>query len=947
SSNPGNGLLKGTTRASALMRSFGVTQIRKAFPAARALSAGDARRGNVDVSLIYFAQIGSRQDPIAVARQLNRSGEFEYVEPKYVSRLFDTPNDPGFSSQSLYFNQMNAAAGWAITKGDSNVVIADVDGGTFWRHPDLMRNLWINKAEDANHDGMFEHGAPPTGDENGLDDDGNGYVDDVIGWNFANNSNDPTGLISTPFNGQHGTATASHFGAVTNNGVGMAGSSWNCRLMPINAGAPNSDLDIQFGYDGIQYAYANGAKVINCSWGRTGTASRFEQDIIDAAAQAGALVVAAAGNDASNSDFLPEYPANYRNVLCVGAVNSGVDTKTYFTNYGLTVPVYAPGTNIWSALTDSSYGDGGSGTSYSSPLVAGLAGLVKSLHPGWTPAQIATQIRLTADSIGPVLGHGRVNFGRALQESHAGLEIVRSSLLTPEGRSVFLEGDTVVLNLTVRNVLFLDATNLSFKASAANAILQPIRPSAGPLAIAAGDSASLTPILFTVSHVDSSMGLLLRLDWTNITTNGSEHDAYAFRVNVFPAFPLWENIQSPTFLPLFTVSAVDRNVVWTAGGDGQTTPPVVLRSVDSGSTWIDATGNLSGVGLYCMNAVDSLRAWVGTGDGRIYATTDGGTSWTNQVYPPPQSPFIDGIKFFGSLNGYALGDPATGNQFVILHTTNGGSTWTHMTGEPVGLSGEAGWNNSFWWTDSLHGWFGTNKSRIWRTVNGGATWLSGPTPSSSSIAVAFADNARGLAGYSDGSLSKTTDGGATWSPLTSPTNLSVTGMAFVPGSSYAWVADPSTPFVSFDNGGTWSSQTTWPLDGSIQHVAFVDTTAGWMVSSSGEVLRYRGRSTTIVRPPGHPLPVSFELEQNFPNPFNPNTTIRFFVPTRSLVSIAIYNILGQKIADIVNQEYLRGSYDLTWKGGVSSGIYFCRLEAIPSDNPGKKFVDVKKMVYLK
>jgi subtilisin family serine protease/photosystem II stability/assembly factor-like uncharacterized protein len=944
---PSAGLLKGDAQQNQLLRAAGVLTFRKAFPASRPLSLNKSNSGMVDVSRIYFASIGGGQDPVEVAKRLDHSGEFEYVEPKYMSHTFDTPNDIDYAAQqALYFNQMNAPAGWAITKGDSNVVIADVDGGTDWQHPDLQANLWINKAEDTNGDGKFEPTASTSGgDDNGVDNDNNGFVDDVIGWNFTNNSNNPIGSLA--FNYTHGTATASHFGAVTNNTIGMAGSSWNCRIMPICASSAQSDGDIEFGYEGIQYAYANGAKVINCSWGRTGAASRFEQDVINAAAQAGALVVAAAGNDASISDYVPQYPANYRNVLGVGAVTSGVDILAPFSNYGLTVPVYAPGTDIWGAMTDGSTADAGSGTSYASPLTAGLAGLVKSLHPTWTPQEIATQIRMTSDSIGPILGHGRINFGRALTETHAGLEILSSSLLTPRGGKLFLPGDTVVLNVTVRNILFASATNLSFFATASDPVLRPLQGSTGTVTLAAGDSLVLPPLLFTVDTMSASKAVLVRLDWTDFSPSGNEHDAYAYRVNVFPTAPQWEEVQSPTFNGLFSVSAVDRNVLWTAGGDGNATSPVVLRSQDGGATWTDVTGNLSGADLYCINAIDSSRAWVGTGDGRIFATTNGGTSWSQQTYPAPQSPFIDAIKIFPDLSGFALGDPAGGGTFVILHTTDGGSSWTHIASEPTGLADEAGWNNSFCWTDKKHGWFGTNKNRIWGTTNGGVSWFSGTTPEAGSVAISFEDSLNGMAGFPDGGLSVTVDGGSTWSSLTSPTTQAITSISYIPGTTYAWIADYATPYLSTNRGSSWIPQTTFPFSGSIYHGAFVDTSAGWMVTSFGEVLLYNGTVPTFTAPTESQQPTSFALEQNYPNPFNPSTTIRFRVPSRSRVKLTIYNMLGQQIAEVANKEFDAGSYEQVWSGTVASGIYFYRIEATPDGNPGKKFVDVKKMVLIK
>jgi hypothetical protein len=169
----------------------------------------------------------------------------------------------------------------------------------------------------------------------------------------------------------------------------------------------------------------------------------------------------------------------------------------------------------------------------------------------------------------------------------------------------------------------------------------------------------------------------------------------------------------------------------------------------------------------------------------------------------------------------------------------------------------------------------------------------------------------------------------------------------VPGSSYVWIADPATPYASTNRGSTWASQTTFPFAGSILHGTFADTTAGWMVSSFGEVLRYGRAESSFAEPPSSNLPTSYVLKQNYPNPFNPTTTIRFLVPSRSNVKLTIYNILGQQIAEVVNKEFAAGTYEQVWGGNVSSGIYFYRIEAAPVHNPGKKFVEVKKMVMIK
>ncbi len=951
-------LLKGSSRADQILQAAGVRSVEPAFRSVHSLSKADAAAGKVDLSLIYIGRIPASADPVTVAGTLDRSGAFEYVEPKYLCYLRDVPNDSAFlSSQEWYFAVMNAMNGWSVAKGDTNVVIADVDGGTFWQHPDLVGNLWINKAEDANHDGRFEHGAPPAGDENGIDDDHNGFVDDVIGWNFANNSNDPTGISSTPENASHGTATASLVDAVTNNGIGIAGAAWNCRLMLIDAASSTQDNTISFGFEGIQYAAANGAKIINCSWGRLGGASKFEQDVVNAVTQEGALVVAAAGNDGQNSDFNPQYPANYPNVLAVGATASPSDDKASFSNYGTNVPVYAPGVNIWGALTNGGYANIGAGTSFSTPLVAGLAGLLKSLHPTWTPAQIATQIRVTADpmdanpldaGLAGSLGHGRVNYARALQENHAGIEIKSFSIASPSGGVLFLPGDTVVLKVTVRNVLFTSAGSLTFTASTSDSSLAGMQGSTDPVTLAPEDSLVLPELRFKVGTPGVPLNVLIKLAWVS---NVNEQDAFAFKVRLFPTPPVWMLQKSPTPVPLAAVAAVNPNVGWAAGGNQDGSAPVVLRTMDAGANWKDVTGSLSGVAFYTMAAMDSARALVGTGDGRIFGTTDGGVTWAQRVYPGVQSPFIDGIKMFADGSGFALGDPASGGKFVILYTSDGGATWGHIANEPVGAANEAGWNNAFWWTDRQHGWFGTSNTKIWRTTDGGITWLSGATPIPNSIALAFSDNLHGIAGYPGGSITASGDGGATWAFVPSPTSQQIAAVTAIPGTSLFWLTDGINPYMSRDEGQDWAPQTYFPFDGSAAHLALADTSSGWLVTSNGEILRY-GPDTLAVQPPNPPtIPTSYLLLQNFPNPFNPGTFIPFDLPYDSRVTIRVYDILGRSVRLLVDGNFAAGPHhqDVRFDGsGLASGVYFYRMQA-ESVMPGAQgsYSAVKKMLLLR
>lgn len=220
------------------------------------------KTSSIGLERIYYAHFGDSRTPLEVAAALQSDEQVEYAEPKYIHRLAVTPNDSLIDAQLPYFNQIQLTRAWEIAKGeDSQVVIAIVDGGTEIRHADLAANLWQNPGEIP---------------DNGQDDDANGYIDDLHGWNFATNQPDPTGLSHTPTSAEHGTHTASICCAVTDNRRGLAGSSWNAKLMAVNCSSPYSDNSIISGYDGILYAAEAGANIINCSWGGPGGSSLYE-----------------------------------------------------------------------------------------------------------------------------------------------------------------------------------------------------------------------------------------------------------------------------------------------------------------------------------------------------------------------------------------------------------------------------------------------------------------------------------------------------------------------------------------------------------------------------------------------------------------------------------------------------------------------------------------------
>lgn len=322
-------------------------------------------------------------------RIIEQDESVEYVER--VPYLQKTVNDPSYNASTQWnLFQVNAAAAWNISTGSPDIKVAIVDDAVQRNHPDLAASIWVNPNEIPN---------------NGIDDDGNGYVDDVNGWDAADQNNNPNPPAN---NWDHGTHVAGIAGAATDNGTGVASIGHNLKLIPIKA--TNSATAVTHGYEGVIYAVAAGAEVINMSWGGSG-ASQTAQNIITHASNQGIVLVAAAGNDNVSSVF---YPAGFSEVIAVASTTHG-DSKSGFSNYGAWIDISAPGSAIYSTVPGNGY-QVKQGTSMASPMVAGLAGLMLSLNPGLSPNDIKNCLLSSADNIDAAnpsfvgqLGAGRIN----------------------------------------------------------------------------------------------------------------------------------------------------------------------------------------------------------------------------------------------------------------------------------------------------------------------------------------------------------------------------------------------------------------------------------------------------------------------------------------------------------------------------------------------------------
>ncbi|MCB9897481.1 MAG: S8 family serine peptidase [Planctomycetes bacterium] len=349
-------------------------------------------------------------DPLDVTARLLATGRVEFAEPDTLGRYDGTPNDPGFPNQWNLKNtgqsggtpgaDVNAVAAWDLTGGDPSVVVAVIDSGTEYFHPDLAPNMWKNAGEVAG---------------NGQDDDGNGFVDDVDGWDFANGNNDPS---SGYF---HGTAVAGVIVARGDDGLGIAGlagggdSGSACRVMPLGIGEFGPVASVID--DAIVYAIDNGARVITLSLS-VPQSSAIDLALSQAYA-AGLFIDCASGNNGASVG----YPATHVDVMAVASSNR-FDAVSSFSNPGPQVEVTAPGEDVYMTNLGGGYTTS-SGTSFSAPHVGALAALVLSLNPLLTNVEVREILKASAHDIGApgfdnASGFGRIDALAALQLADGG-----------------------------------------------------------------------------------------------------------------------------------------------------------------------------------------------------------------------------------------------------------------------------------------------------------------------------------------------------------------------------------------------------------------------------------------------------------------------------------------------------------------------------------------------
>lgn len=861
---------------------------------------------------IYSVEYAADIDPIILSSKISKFSEVEWAEPKYVYKVDFVPNDPSYSAQYAMI-KIKAQEAWDISTGDTSIVIAIIDTGVDWDHPDLSANIWRNWNETPS---------------NGIDDDNNGYIDDVRGWDFG-------GLTGIPDNNpmedqpDHGTHVAGDASAVTNNSIGVASIGFKSKIMPVKTTrndyrSPSNSPYIVFGFEGIKYAADNGAKVINCSWGGGGY-SLLGQEVIDYATSLGALVVAAAGN---NNFSLAYYPANYKNVLSVAATDES-DFKASFSNYGSGVDVSAPGQIIYSTWQNDSY-TFGSGTSFSSPITAGLAALVTAKFSAYNPGQIAEQIRTNCDDINSVnpgyinqLGRGRINAFKSLfninSKSVRAIDVNFSDELPGgNGDGVLQPGEIITVRCSFINYLN-PTSNLGVYLESSNNFS-------------------------TVQNGILIAGAKAMLDTFNNNTNAytfqinqnvPQNSVLTFNLNYLDAgyldFQVVEAIANPTY-----ATQSGNNVALTITSKGTLGfNDYSTNSQGDGFKYLDGS-NLMYEGAF-MLAVSSSKisdcargntSSIQNGD---FATVQPFVLSIPGVYADMEGSCIfndDGaglnkISITTKLHSFSFNDTENEN-YILLRYALTNTTSSVINNLYAGLFFD--WDfadaaDDFTAYDTLG-----NLGYVYRVGGNPNEWVASALVSSTDYGFWAINNGGGDGGFS---ISDGFGDSEKWQSLSS-------GI----GKPQAGAGDVSHVV----SGGPFSIQPNETIN-----VAFAIAGGLNINDLRIAIVNARNKYSQLPTSVGNNtvyLPNKFLLSQNFPNPFNPATKISYSIPLSMNgealnIQLRVYDILGNELATLVNEKKPAGYYEIEFIADhLSSGIYFYRLSA-------GDYTETKKMLLLK
>lgn len=857
-----------------------VTGLKPLFSQPSRASVRTFREEEAGLSRIYELTYAGQSSIENVINELLGNDAIEYAEPRYIHRLSYSSNDALFNSQN-YLRQIRAPQAWDFVRNASGVVIAIVDTGSDLEHEDLAANIHIN----------------PNDPVNGIDDDGDGYVDNFRGWDLvgrsANNiieDNDPDVKSDSTDHGVHVSGIAS---AVTDNGIGVSSVAFNARLLIVKAGADEDAISIYRGYEGIKYAADHGAQIINCSWGSFGGGA-FGRDIVNYALSKGCLIVAAAGND--NTDQAV-YPASYSGVLGVANVRSD-DTKSFSSNYGDYVDVSAPGSGILNTTNNNTY-RAYSGTSMAAPMVASTAALVKARFPDLSMQQVGEQIRVTADVIDNEnpgyegqLGRGRVNVYRAVTEI---LPSVRNQKLTviDKGGGSLPAGDTLQIFLDLKNFL-APASGLTISITASHPQVRVLTP----------------------SHNVGALGMLetkaMSGPFRVFVENGMpDNTPVNFRIHYSANGGAYTDFESFSLVMSLDYINVDVNqVATTLTSNGRV--GYSSFSATNGQGFIYKSENLLYeaalmIGNSATRLSNNARRRNGMADEHFRKQL------RVQTVPNSDATFEGRSEFDDSGNANPLNlyvrhrqvayDTAPDDKYVIAEYEVINRNATTLEGVYIGLFTDWDIDVS---SDNITKYDAANR-------------------------MAYAFSKYGKKPYGAVKILNNTG-----DPLYYPLTYMVAGSLLEDGFSLAekytalssGIAStglgenaPNGYDVMFVIG---SGPYNIPANGSVR-VAFAFIGGDDLNDIAASAVAAQQRYQLLA--PSEPVSASLELRQNYPNPVTAgSTTIEFSIPEAGNVNLTLYNILGQSVRTLVDSSLEAGVYRITPPlHDLQSGLYFYKI----------------------
>jgi photosystem II stability/assembly factor-like uncharacterized protein len=422
----------------------------------------------------------------------------------------------------------------------------------------------------------------------------------------------------------------------------------------------------------------------------------------------------------------------------------------------------------------------------------------------------------------------------------------------------------------------------------------------------------------------------------------------------------WTKQTTPTVQRIRGLKPLNSQVVWASGNAG-----AVLRTLNGGTTWELKPAPDGAYDNYCIEAIDSLTAWIyGTiaggaqGASKIWKTAFGGKTWVEQYNNADT--FADGIIFFDANNGVAWSDPTLARKtvFVMVTTTNGGSTWVTVppanippvdsVADEVSVSNACDViGNTVWFTTYCQG-SGYLQPKIFKSTDKGYTWTASPLLATwEGYGFSMRDANTGIvSNTSFGSICRTTNAWAT-----SDTVLVLNGTYglravdwLAGGNAIAIVGGPTGTGISatsLDGGTTWTQQAVPAGVGRLYAVRFLDPTTGWAAGNGGAILKWTGSPLVGVDEKTPLLPDGFSLSQNYPNPFNPGTTIEYAISRETSVQLKVYDMLGRELVMLVNDQQSAGSYKVKFDAhNLASGVYYYTLKA-------GSFVSTKSLILMK